>query len=239
MIIAVLNKSTLVTNAEASTMSRLVASQVRYHYVPAWQHASAAVLFYVDEAQVPPGAAKIAIFDDSDTPGAAGWHSENAGNPFGRVFVRPVLDVGGNALRVDPTVCSILSHEVLELLADPTVNLWASDFGLNGSPRLYAVEICDPVEADSYTVTVGGTQPASGRVSNFVLPSWFDPTGASKPYDHLNKLSTPFSMSPHGYLIYEDGTGSHTIYGRRYPEWRKATKVGAARSARRSNKVGE
>lgn len=218
-------------------MTRLVFAQTRWHYFPAWTRWVASLLFFPDESQVPAGTCKIAIFDNSDTPGAAGWHSEQGGLPYGRVFAKPAMDVGGDALMRDPTVASILSHEVLELLCDPTVNLWGSDFGLHGPPRAYAFEICDAVEANSYGITVGSAgNVVSGRVSNFLFPAWFDPTGVTGPYDYLGLLSQPFAMTPQGYLIYKDeagGTGTHTVYGDRYDEWRKATKVGASRSARR------
>src|SRR5690348_16473046 len=46
MLIAILNQSTLVSNADAPTMTEAVAAQVRYDAAPAWDRAPAAVVFY-------------------------------------------------------------------------------------------------------------------------------------------------------------------------------------------------
>ena len=64
----------------------------------------------------------------------------------------------------------------------------------NGSGILYAIEICDPVEADSYTIY-------GQEVSNFVTPWWFgNPLPAGAKYDFLGKLLAPFSMTAGGYF---------------------------------------
>jgi hypothetical protein len=70
--------------------------------------------------------------------------------------------------------------------------------------REVAAEVGDPVEGDSYPVTVtiaGHTRTI--QMSNFILPAWKDP--ASKgPYDYLGLLKAPFAMTPGGYMIIRD-----------------------------------
>ena len=79
------------------------------------------------------------------------------------VAAKPELDNGGKATTGDWSVSSVMSHEVLEMYIDPNCNLWAND----GKGSAYSFEVCDPVEAPSYTVN-------GVSVSNFVTPSWFD-----------------------------------------------------------------
>lgn len=229
MNVIVLNKSTLVTDAQAAQMAKIVDFQVKYHFAPAWRQWATGVTFLPATTKLPWDACPIAIFDDSDTPGAAGWHSENAGQPFGRVFAKPCLNVGGDLFSRDPSVCAILSHEVLELLGDPPVNRWVDD--LRGTE--YPLEMCDWVEGDFYTVNISGVGP--GRVSNFLLPAAFDPTGVPGPFDYLRLLKAPFTIRPNGYSVYRAANGTvQTKFGAEYPTWRKATKsVPAARTYRR------
>ena len=70
MLIAILNQSTLVSNADAAVMTEAVASQVRYDAAPIWDRAPAAVVFYTDPAAVPPAAHGIALVDTIQTAGA-------------------------------------------------------------------------------------------------------------------------------------------------------------------------
>ena len=53
MLIAILNQSTLVSDADATTMTQAVASQVRLDAAPLWDRAPAAVVFYTDPSAVP------------------------------------------------------------------------------------------------------------------------------------------------------------------------------------------
>src|SRR5438445_751400 len=120
------------------------------------------------------GCAGSSLADDAEQAGALGYHAETPdGRPYGRVFVGPVLDHGGGWLEGQLSVSTVVSHECCELFCDPNVNLWADD----AQGRAYAVEACDPVEADSYEVSVEGRVVA---VSNFVHPAWFDARATSR-----------------------------------------------------------
>jgi hypothetical protein len=63
MLIAILNQSTLVSNADAAAMTEAVAAQVRFDAAPIWDRAPAAVVFYTDPSAVPPAAHGIALVD--------------------------------------------------------------------------------------------------------------------------------------------------------------------------------
>jgi hypothetical protein len=213
-LITVVNRSTLVSSADVQLMTRACAYQLRYHAAPAWGKNIMPVVYAASEATAPPGSWVIGVFDDADQAGALGWHDLGAGDVvYGRVFARPVLDHGGNALTRNLSVASVLSHEVLETFVDPYCNLYADRDGRQS----IAVEVGDPVEADSYVVPVSGSKVT---VSNFVFPRWFDPQATDGPFDQLGRLHGPFTMTSGGYLIVmQDGRVSQ-VFGSKHEEWR-------------------
>jgi hypothetical protein len=219
MLIAILNQSTLVTNADAATMTQAVATQVRLDAAPLWDRSPAAVIFYTNAADVPATAHGIAIVDTiQDQPqGVLGFHTEDQGGKlWGVVAAKPELDNGGQVLTGDWSVSSVLSHEVLEMFVDPNCNLWADD----GKGSAYSFEVCDPVEAPSYAVS-------DVSVSNFVTPSWFDPlAAATAQFDKLGQLSAAFSILKGGYVVYESAGKAQQKFGDEFPDWRKQMKTG-------------
>jgi len=214
MLIAILNQSTVISNADASAMTEAVAEQVRLDAAPLWERAPAAVVFYTDPGAVPARAHGIAIVDtiQNQPQGVLGFHTEDQGGRlWGIVAAKPALDNGGQATVGDWSVSSLLSHEVLEMFVDPNCNLWAND----GKGSFYCLEVCDPVEAPTYTVS--GTS-----VCNFVTPAWFDPLApATAQFDKLGQLSAAFSILKGGYVVYESAGQAHQDFGNDFPNWRK------------------
>jgi len=233
MIIAVQNLSTSVTDEDAYAMTVLCDRQARRDFAPAWGVQPSTVIF-LKQPSVLRYDAIIGILDNADQAGDLGWHTEGPdASVYGRVFARPVLENGGNALTDKLSVCSVLSHEVLETIGDAACNGWAQ----RADGSLVAREVGDPVESDSYLLTVTteeGTE-VKGTVSDFVLPAWFDPDAAGSPYDYTGVLSSPFEVRPDGYVIVMTGGTVTSQWGERYPAWRKGTKEHpTARTARRS-----
>lgn len=223
--IAVLNLSTLVSAKDHAAMSRACNQQLRDDVTPLWGLPRRIVRPYAKGEAVPADAYVITLFDDADQADALGWHTESPqGKVYGKVFAKPVLDNGGDALTKPLSVASVLSHEVIEAYVDPTTALWAAaDDGL-----LYAYEACDPVESDSY-VGMGDV-----TVSDFVTPAWFDPQGHGR-FDFLGRLSKPFTMTKGGYVVYMQGGQESQRFGEHYPDWRLAMKGHpASRTARRA-----
>jgi hypothetical protein len=238
VIIGIQNLSTLVSDDDAYVMSLLADLQVHRHLVPAWGIQPPFVEFYKPpvspEVPTPHFSAIIGILDDDSQAGDLGWHTEGPdADVYGRVFAAPVLSNGGNALSGQLSVCSVLSHEVLETIGDAACDEWAQQ----PSGVLVARELCDPVEGDSYPVTVtskAGTV-LSGTVSDFVLPAWFDADAAPGATDYMGLLPNPFQVRPSGYVIEMSGGTVTNQWGDEYPEWRKATKLTpTSRTARRS-----
>ncbi len=225
-MITVVNQSTLVSAVDARLMTRACAAQIRRHAAPAWGLLPVPVVYASSAEDAPPGAWVISILDDPDQADALGWHTEDQGeHVYGRAFARPVLDNGGTVLSGGLSVSSVLSHEVLETLIDPRCNLWAD----RGDGTIVALEVADPVEADSYTITVGGTAVS---VSSFALPDWFDPQ-AGGPYDWMGRTSQPFEVTAGGYVVQAHEGHVSAVFGAEYPSWRRKLKGDPSRSARR------
>jgi hypothetical protein len=226
MLIAILNQSTLVTNADAEAMTQAVAAQVRYDAAPIWDRSPAAVVFYTDPSAVPAAAHGIALVDtiQNQPQGVLGFHTEDQGGKlWGVVAAKPELDNGAKVTTGDWSVSSVLSHEVLEMFVDPNCNLWAND----GQGSAYSFEVCDPVEAPSYTVN-------GVSVSNFVTPSWFDPLApATAQFNKLSQLHAAFSILKGGYVVYESAGKEQQKFGDEFPEWRREMKAGPLARTRR------
>jgi len=229
MIIGVQNLSTLVSNEDCYDMTLLVNRQLRDHVAPAWNLLPPAVVFLAKGVSAAKSAqgqrydAIIGILDNADQAGDLGWHTEGPdADCYGRVFAQPVLANGGNALTDVLSVCSVLSHEAIEMLGDAACDRWAQQ----NDSTLVAMELADPVESDSYAITISPVAglTVSGTVSDFVLPDWFDPDAAPGKTDYLGLVTAPFEVRSTGYVIAQTGGTVSEQWGEQYPAWRKATK---------------
>ena len=230
MLIAVINESTLVTNDQVNTMCLAIQVQLDLHVLPAWNMKTAAIKFYANKATVPGYAWVVNMLDNSTQAGALGYHSLDNDVVDAFIFAQPVLSNGGAPLVFDPanpgqyTVSATLSHEVCEMIGDR----FANGFSLGpqiAQGNLYAQELCDPVENDSYGIMVGTTNVA---VSNFIFPAWLNPeaTKANMPFDYLKKLTAPYTMDAGGYMIVatvsnEGQVTAKHVFGDAMPQWRK------------------
>src|ERR1017187_737161 len=227
MLIAIVNQPSLVSNADAATMTQAIASQIQLDVAPLWDRAPAAVVFYTDASGIPPAAHVITLTDTiQDQPtGVLGYHTEDQGGKlWGIVAAQPELSNGGKVTTGDWSVSGVLSHEVLEMFIDPNCNLWSND----GKGSIYTFEVCDPVEAPAYAVN-------GVSVSNFVTPAWFDPlAGSGAQFDKLGLLKAPFGILKGGYVVYATAGKEQQKYGDDFPQWRRAMKQGPyARTRRR------
>ena len=199
---AVVNASTLVTDADAQTMYQACKDQLFYHVAPAWERNFMDSIFIPKGGTVPANVYPIYILDNPDVANALGYHTEDPGGKiYGRVFAEPVLQNGGTALSGALSVSSVLSHEVIEFFVDRHCQLWAD----RGDGTSVAYEACDPVENDVYTVhsknSAGVVVPVS--VSNFVLDAWFDAqsTETGARWDWMKKCTGPLTMTAGGYTV--------------------------------------
>lgn len=190
--IAILNRSSAIADADAQHIVAALQAQIDHDFSPAW--GLDAVLSFVPTGQTTgwQGKWNVLLLDHSDLNHAVGYHDLTPdGLPLGKVFVAD--DLKARAL---PSVT--LSHEVLEMLGDPHINLLVQDT-TKPTPTIYAFENCDAVESDRLSYGIGGVQ-----VSDFVLPRYFDPGATSGPFDFKGHLSAPFALSPGGYMSVVD-----------------------------------
>src|SRR6478609_5619456 len=106
-MIAVVNKSAQVNDADYQAMVLAVNHQVRYHLDPAWDLQREYVLAK-HESEVKSTDKIVYILDNADVAGALGYHDEDPhGRPYARVFVDPTLQNGGSIRTGDLAVSSV------------------------------------------------------------------------------------------------------------------------------------
>ena len=157
------------------------------------------------------GDAVLYLWNNTNVPNALGYHERNnSGIPFGFVFTELSAQLGENW-----TVT--LSHEALELIADPEVNLLV--MGPHPSAANLDVfhwyEMCDAVQAETYKID-------EIDVSNFVLPLYFtggDEVGGRNDFlgrAHEGKTLRSFGVNPGGYVgFFNPQTGQHETFSRK------------------------
>lgn len=226
--IAVLNRSTVLTDAQVSAVVPALQTQVHRDWAPVWG-SDADLSFVATGAQPPAGAWWLVVSDDSDQAGALGYHDlTNEGLPMGKVFARSDIDAG-----LQWTVTA--SHELLEMLGDPDINLAAYVFSSATAGRIYAYEVADACEADQYGYAIDGIQ-----VSDFVFPAWFENfrKAGSTRFDYGNHINAPFQLLPGGYIGVFDingGSGWHQLTAESKPaQYTMRARVGSRRERRRT-----
>lgn len=199
--IALINESTVVEDGEITEIARALQLQVNRDFRPVWG-TNATVTPLAKGQTPPPGSWWLVVADDLDVAGALGYHDLTPDlQPVGKVGAKLDLEYGAS-------VSVTVSHEGLEMLGDPRINLLVED---PDARRIYAFENCDAVEADEL-----GYEVAGKLMSDFVLPEFFDPNfhGTGKPLSFRGNVSEPFSLAPGGYLSYREVGDS---------EWRQVT----------------
>jgi len=191
--IAIVNESTVLSDADVRKALPDLQTQIHRDFAPAW--GIDADLQFIDPGQkIPNGAWVVGIFDTSDQANALGYHDvTNDGLPVGKVFAKSDLDA-----HLSWTVTA--SHELLEMLADPDINLTVFTLNEFNSARLIAYEVCDPCEADADGYKIGHT-----LVSDFVFPSWFETFRApGTQFDFQKLIKKPLELRPGGYISFND-----------------------------------
>lgn len=191
-VVAVVNTpSSGVPDQQVIEFVAALEQQVVQHFGPAW-HIGAHLKVVPSTEKPPAGAWTVALLDSSDQAGALGYHDLTPdGLPLGKVFA-------GTDRQYGQSVSVTLSHELLEMLADPWINLCAqADDG-----KFYAWESCDAVEGDSLGYVIGGV-----LVSSFLTPAWFGHGGGQVSYPE-GRVSAPFQLAKGGYAgVFDPASG--------------------------------
>jgi hypothetical protein len=183
-----------VQSAELDAVCRAIHRQVVEHFGPAWG-VTASVTRVHHPSHVPTGGVLAVVQQQIDVNGALAYHTVDGGRPE-IVVSAEVAEAYGSSLG------ECLSHEVLETLGDPDCGtVMATPDG-----RQWYREACDPVQAGSYTID-------GVKVSDFVLPSWFEP-GSTGRWSWLGTLTHDHQVDRGGYAQYLSGGRVHQILGR-------------------------
>jgi hypothetical protein len=240
MFISVINH-TAISDADVQRVLRALNRQIEGDFAPYWS--MSAQLRLEGKTGTKPsgqdtsdmrGDAVVYLWDSKKFDDALGYHDRNfKGIPFGFVFTELSKELGEHW-------STTLSHEALELIADPEVNLLVQ--GPHPKKRtgiaFHWYEMCDAVQADTYEID-------GVVVSNFVLPLYFthgNELGGRNDFlgvKHRGKTLDSFGVNPGGYIGYFDADlGEHDTFARRrdtVAEERMAIK-GKARGGRRSTR---
>jgi hypothetical protein len=174
MIIAVKNHSKL-ADEDVLAAVRAVNRQIAEDFAPYW--ALSGALRVVDRRATPANADAVLRL----TPRGHNFHWSPHGLPEAHVFT----DLTEAAREAVPwlTWTSMLSHEAIEMMADPQLNTLVQGPHPGHAGRLvfHYQEVCDPVQSETYAID-GVT------VSNFVLPHYYNSMG--EPGGRNDFLST-------------------------------------------------
>jgi len=186
--ISCFNKAVTPLGVNFSRLIKAMQVYIDKHVAPVW--GTPAKL--VKTTGFVPNTWAMVFLDDPDAPGALGLHDLTPdGLPLAKVFVKATKDNGD-------LVSVSASHELVEMLVDPAVNMLTI-----GPDRksTYAYEAADPVEEQSFKVN-------GVPMSDFVYPTYFERFHKpnSVPFDHMKKVTRPFQILRGGYqLVFKNG----------------------------------
>ncbi len=219
--IACFNRATVELGVDFDALIEAMQEYVDAHVAPVW--GTPAKLVKTKDFQK--GAWAIVFLDDADQPGALAYHDLTPdGLPVSKVFVKTTLDNGD-------LVSVSASHELVEMLVDPAINLMTT----GPDPRtIYAYESADPVEELNFKVK-------GIAMSDFVYPAYFEifRRKNSVTFDHLDQVSKPFQILKGGYqIIFKDGKYSEVFGSKtKKKKFKKEDRRGHRSLIRKSGKL--
>jgi len=191
-VLALVNKSTVVSDSEVAAVATALQTQVTRDFGPIWTCAAEVVA--VPTGGTPPAHAWLMEVQDnapSSMQGVLGYHNADAqDNP-------EAFDFAGTSKGYNEPWSVVASHEMVELLADQ----WAVNCVFvqtsDTAGTLYPLETGDPVEGATAGYLIDNI-----LVSDFVTPAWFDNQLApgSIKFDFCGHLTKPLEVMQGGYV---------------------------------------
>ncbi len=190
--VALVSDSTAVTFSEVSSVAAALQKQATRDFSPLWK-VDATVSAFASLEAVPVDYWPVIVRDNIDQPGAAGYHTDDQGQPFSLV-------------EADDQWQLTASHETLEMLADPFGNRTVAGAPPPQAPAplsalqrvLYLVEVCDPCEDTQFAYGVNGIQ-----LSDFITPHYYSPQGPTGTlYSFRGNLKGPHTVLENGYVSF-------------------------------------
>jgi hypothetical protein len=180
-VIACFNRATAELKVDWDALMDALQVYVSRHVAPVWGTPAR----LQSSSSFIKGAWGIVFVNNAHEAEDLGYHELTPhGMPLSKVYVEPTLMDGYS-------VSSTVSHELVEMLVDPAINLYAS------GPRpatFYSYESADPVEEDVFTID-------GIEMSDFVYPAYFEAfhKPGSMQFDEMDKVKRPFEIRPGGY----------------------------------------
>ena len=190
--VALVSESSSVSLAQLTPVAAAMQKQVTRDFGPIWGiHATVDAFENLDS--VPVDYWPVILKDNINQPGAAGFHTGDNGQPLALV-------------QVDATWPLTVSHETLEMLADPSGNATVAGAPPPQAPKpvsgfkrvVYLREVCDPCEDGSFAYSVNGVQ-----LSDFITPHYYDPGQSSGVrYSFTGAVKQPHWVLDGGYVSF-------------------------------------
>jgi hypothetical protein len=193
--VALVSDTPTVSVGDIASVAAALQKQVTRDFGQLWE-INATVAAFDQLESVPVDYWPVILRDDINEPGAAGYHTDDNGQPFSLV-------------QADSSWPLTASHETLEMLADPfgskTIagapppQLEEVDGDVPDLSRvIYLVEVCDPCESDQFAYTVNGIV-----VSDFITYNYYDPTAADGVrYSFGGNIEAPHTVLEGGYVSF-------------------------------------
>jgi hypothetical protein len=190
--VALVSETPSVALTDVSAVAAALQKQVTRDFGPVWG-INATVDSFDSLESVPVDYWPVILRDDINEPGAAGFHTDDQGQPFSLV-------------QVDEKWPLTASHETLEMLADPFGNRTIAGSPPPQAPSpisefervIYLVEVCDPCESNQLAYPVNGVD-----VSDFITPHYYDPNGATGvQYSFRGSVKEPHTVLEGGYVSF-------------------------------------
>lgn len=192
--VALVSDTSTISFGAVSKVSAALQKQATRDFGPVWDVPATVDAFPTLE-DVPIGYWPIILRDDIQDPNAAGYHTDDNGQPFS------LVQASGNW----PLTAS---HECLEMLADPFGNRTVA-----GAPPAqatgpaaqierveYLVEVCDPCESEQFAYPLNTI-----NLSDFITPNYYDPNGnTGVQYSFRGNIRNPHDVLDGGYISFGD-----------------------------------
>jgi hypothetical protein len=192
--VGLISQSANVKYADVVRVAQALNLQVNRDLAPLW-NVSGTVVALESADHLDPGIWPVYVVDDVPA-GTTGFHLTEHNQPYAVVLSGDTWSLSA-------------SHEVLEMLVDPSGNRLVAanavkivdDDVQDGDGKVeYLVEICDPSEDPACAYLVDAV-----LVSDFYTPNYFDPAGTSGArYSFSGRIARPRQVLPNGYLTWFD-----------------------------------
>jgi len=179
--------------SEVRRVAAAIQRQVLQDFGPTWGHTGAVIALEQDEP-LPAGYSAVYLYDALEDPRLSGIHYYTA---RGEIYANV-------AVNKEPWSLSA-SHEVLEMIVDPTTDWKRSAPSLRAGQGTveYLVEVCDPCQHFAFSYNIDGVV-----VSDFYGPNYFDSFNSGPGrYSMTGAVKRPLQILAGGYLSWRDSNG--------------------------------